>query len=1148
MNSMEVVEKKEKTESVHKEPTPYAPKNKVRIVTAAALFDGHDAAINIMRRIMQSTGAEVIHLGHDRSAFDIVNTAIQEDANAIAVTSYQGGHMEFFKYMYDLLKENNSTHIRIFGGGGGVILPNEIEELHAYGITRIYSPDDGRKMSLQGMINDVIEKSDFPTGKDVDENHIVEAQKNDFKAIAQLVSAAENFADDKKISKIIKKIEDLAKQSKTPVLGITGTGGAGKSSLIDEIIRRFLIDFPEKKLGIISVDPTKRKSGGALLGDRIRMNSVNNPRVYMRSMATRQSNLALSKSVQEALNVLKIADFDLIILETAGIGQSDTEITEYADVCMYVMTPEYGAATQLEKIDMLEFADIIAINKFDKKGAMDALRDVKKQYKRNKKLFDVPDDKIPVFGTIAAQFNDPGTNTLYKNLMDIIHQKTGASLISKFVPSNEMSEKIYIIPPHRTRYLSEISDTIRNYNKKAEEQSLLAEKLYALKQSIQEIEQDENIDTKDKEIILSNLNKRYKELENQLEIANKNLLDTWEYRKKKFTDDYYEFKVRDKVKKVRTYHESLSHTRIPKVAVPKFRNWGEILRWNLQENFPGSFPYTAGIYPFKREEEDPTRMFAGEGCPERTNKRFHYLSYHMPAKRLSTAFDSVTLYGRDPDYRPDIYGKIGNSGVSVCCLDDAKKLYSGFNLADPKTSVSMTINGPAPTITAFFMNTAIDQQCEIYIRQNGLEEEVKKKIEEEYRSKGLTPPKYNAPLPQGNDGLGLLLLGTTGDRVLSREIYENIKKDTLSKVRGTVQADILKEDQAQNTCIFSTEFSLKVMGDVQEYFIKNNIRNFYSVSISGYHIAEAGANPITQLALTLSNGFTYLEYYLSRGMKVDDFAPNFSYFFSNGMDPEYSVMGRVARRIWAKALKYKYGANDRSQMLKYHIQTSGRSLHAQEIDFNDIRTTLQALYAIYDNCNSLHTNAYDEAITTPTEESVRRAVAIQLIINKELGLAKNENPLQGSFIIEELTDLVEEAVLMEFDRITERGGVLGAMETMYQRNKIQEESLYYETLKHTGELPIIGVNTFLSSKGSPTVIPKEVIRSTTEEKEQQINTVKSVHQFYQNIAPQKIKELQQAVTHNQNIFEQLMEVSKYCTLGQITSALFEVGGQYRRNM
>ncbi len=1145
---MQVVEKEKSVTKIHQEPAPYSPKNKIRIVTAAALFDGHDAAINIMRRIMQSTGAEVIHLGHDRSVADIVNTAIQEDANAIAVTSYQGGHMEFFKYMYDLLKENNASHIRIFGGGGGVILPHEIEELHQYGITRIYSPDDGRRMFLQGMINDVMEKSDFPTGKDVDETTIEKARQKNYQAIAQLISAAENFMEDKKISKIIKKIEECAHQSKTPVLGITGTGGAGKSSLIDEIIRRFLIDFPDKTLGIISVDPTKRKSGGALLGDRIRMNSVNNSRVYMRSMATRQSNLALSKSVQEALNILKIANFDLIILETAGIGQSDTEITEYADVCMYVMTPEYGAASQLEKIDMLEFADIIAINKFDKRGALDALRDVKKQFKRNKKLFDTDDENIPVFGTIAAQFNDPGTNVLYKNLMDIIHRKTGAPLISKFAPGNEMSEKIYIIPPHRTRYLSEIADTIRSYNKKAEEQSAIAEKMYALKQSIEEIEKDENLDLKEKEVVLNGLNKRYKELENNLEISNKNLLDTWEYRKKKFTDDYYEFKVRDTIKKVRTYHESLSHTRIPKVAVPKFKNWGEILRWNLQENFPGQFPYTAGIYPFKREEEDPTRMFAGEGCPERTNKRFHYLSYQMPAKRLSTAFDSVTLYGRDPDYRPDIYGKIGNSGVSVCCLDDAKKLYSGFNLADPKTSVSMTINGPAPTITAFFMNAAIDQQCEIYIRQNGLEEEVKNKIRQIYEEKGLQPPQYNAPLPQGNDGLGLLLLGITGDKVLPREIYENIKKDTLSKVRGTVQADILKEDQAQNTCIFSTEFSLKVMGDVQEYFIKNNIRNFYSVSISGYHIAEAGANPITQLALTLSNGFTYLEYYLSRGMKVDDFAPNFSYFFSNGMDPEYSVMGRVARRIWAKALKYKYGANERSQMLKYHIQTSGRSLHAQEIDFNDIRTTLQALYAIYDNCNSLHTNAYDEAITTPTEESVRRAMAIQLIINKELGLAKNENPLQGSFIIEELTDLVEEAVLMEFDRITERGGVLGAMETMYQRNKIQEESLYYETLKHTGKLPIIGVNTFLSSKGSPTIIPKEVIRSTTEEKEQQIATVKNVHQFYQDIAPQKLKELQDAAIHSKNIFEQLMEVVKYCTLGQITNALFEVGGQYRRNM
>lgn len=1145
---MQVAEKKEQSITLPKDIPPYQPKNKVRIVTAASLFDGHDAAINIMRRVMQSTGAEVIHLGHDRSVADIVNTAIQEDANAIAITSYQGGHMEFFKYAYDLLQQNNAAHIRIFGGGGGVILPNEINELQEYGITRIYSPDDGRKMGLQGMINDLMEKSDFPIGKDVDETYIQQAQKGDYKAIARLISAAENFIDDKNVQKIIKKIDELARTSKTPVLGITGTGGAGKSSLIDEIIRRFLLDFPDKRIGIISVDPTKRKTGGALLGDRIRMNSVNNPRVYMRSMATRQSNLALSKSVQEALNILKIAPFDLILLETAGIGQSDTEITEYSDVSMYVMTPEYGAATQLEKIDMLEFADVVVINKFDKRGALDALRDVKKQYKRNKKLFDVPDDELPVFGTIAAQFNDHGTNTLYKNLMDIIHQKTGAPLISKFSPSNEMSEKIYIIPPHRTRYLSEITDTIRNYNQKAEQQSLLAEKLYALKQSIEEIKKDENITDKEKEMIVSGLHKRYKELENELEISNKNLLDTWEYRKKKFTEDYYEFKVRDKVKKVKTYHTSLSQSRIPKVAVPKFRNWGDILRWNLQENFPGSFPYTAGIYPFKREEEDPTRMFAGEGTPERTNKRFHYLSYHMPAKRLSTAFDSVTLYGRDPDYRPDIYGKIGNSGVSVCCLDDAKKLYSGFNLADPKTSVSMTINGPAPTITAFFMNTAIDQQCELYIRQNGMEEEVKKQIQKIYAEKGLTPPTYNNPLPKGNDGLGLLLLGITGDKVLPREIYENIKQDTLSRVRGTVQADILKEDQAQNTCIFSTEFSLKLMGDVQEYFIKHNIRNFYSVSISGYHIAEAGANPITQLAFTLANGFTYLEYYLSRGMKVDDFAPNFSYFFSNGMDPEYSVMGRVARRIWAKALKYKYHANERSQMLKYHIQTSGRSLHAQEIDFNDIRTTLQALYAIYDNCNSLHTNAYDEAITTPTEESVRRAVAIQLIINKELGLAKNENPLQGSFIIEELTDLVEEAVMMEFDRITERGGVLGSMETMYQRNKIQEESLYYETLKHTGELPIIGVNTFLSSNGSPTIIPKEVIRSTTQEKEQQIATVKNVHAFYDDIAPKKIQELQKAAVTNTNMFEQLMEVAKCCTLGQITNALFEVGGQYRRNM
>lgn len=1153
---MEVIQKTQETQKFIEEKNdfslnevlPYQPKNKVRIVTATALFDGHDAAINIVRRIMQSTGAEVIHLGHDRSAVEIVNTAIQEDANAIAVTSYQGGHMEFFKYLYDLLQENGCGYIKIFGGGGGVILPKEIDELHQYGITRIYSPDDGRLMSLQGMINDVIQKSDFPTGNNVDEDTLNKVQMGSYKAIAQLISAAENFIHESKISELFQKVEHLAIHSKTPVIGITGPGGSGKSTLVDEIVRRFLIDFPDKKVGILSVDPTKRKTGGALLGDRIRMNSINHSNVYMRSMATRQSNVSLSMSIREALMILKISPFDLIILETAGIGQSDIEITKYADITLYVMTPEYGASTQLEKIDMLEFADIVVINKFDKKGALDALGDVKKQYKRNKKLFTIPGEEIPVFGAIASRFYDEGTNKLYKSLIKRVYQKTGIPFISKLVPEIERNEKIYIIPPNRIRYLSEIAEVIRNYNKKANEQSQIAEKLYSLKQSIEEIKKDQEIENREKEAILYALNKCYKKIEDTLEIPNKKILETWEFRKQQFTNEYFELRIRDKTKQIKTYHTSLSHLKIPKVAIPKYKNWGDILRWNLQENFPGFFPYTAGIYPFKREEEEPIRMFAGEGCPERTNKRFHYLSYGLPFRRLSTAFDSVTLYGRDPDYPPDIYGKIGNSGVSICCLDDAKKLYSGFNLVDPKTSVSMTINGPAPTLTAFFMNAAIDQQCEIYILQNGLGEQVKEKIQNEYQSKGLEPPRYNYPLPKGNDGLGLLLLGTTGDKVLPKEVYEKIKKDTLSKIRGTVQADILKEDQAQNSCIFSIEFSLKVMGDMQEYFIKNHIRNFYSVSISGYHIAEAGANPITQLAFTLANGFTYLEYYLSRGMNVDDFAPNFSYFFSNGMDPEYSVMGRVARRIWAKALKYKYGANERSQMLKYHIQTSGRSLHAQEIDFNDIRTTLQALYAIYDNCNSLHTNAYDEAITTPTEESVRRAVAIQLIINKELGLAKNENPLQGSFIIDELTDLVEEAVLMEFDRITERGGVLGAMETMYQRNKIQEESLFYETLKCSGQLPIIGVNTFLNPKGSFTIIPNEVVRSTKEEKEQQITTVKKVHRFYAEIAPIKIKELQYTVTHNKNIFEELMETAKYCSLGQITNALFQVGGQYRRNM
>lgn len=1121
---------------------PYKSKNKIRIVTAASLFDGHDAAINIMRRIIQSSGVEVIHLGHDRSVEEIVNCAIQEDANAIALTSYQGGHNEFFKYMYDLLKQKGCGHIKIFGGGGGTILPSEIDELQAYGITRIYAPDDGRAMGLQGMINDMLEKCDFPTGNNLngEAKHLA---KKDIKSIARLISSAENFPDE--FSKFLPEIQKNISKKVTPVLGITGTGGAGKSSLVDELVRRFLIDFKDKTVAIISVDPSKRKTGGALLGDRIRMNAIRNERVYMRSLATRQSNLALSKYVQEAIDIVKAADYDLIILETSGIGQSDTEITEHSDMSLYVMTPEYGAATQLEKIDMLDFADIIALNKFDKRGALDAIRDVKKQYKRNHQLWETDDDALPVYGTIASQFNDPGMNKLYKAIVNMLAEKTGANLKSDFAVTDEMSEKIYIIPPHRTRYLAEIAENNRGYDKWVDEQKELAQKLYSIRKSIDTLKESK---IEDKDRIIKGLEETYAQVALSFDGRNKVILEGWADKVQQYKNEFFIFKVRDKELKIKTHYESLSHSQIPKISSPRYEAWGDILKWNLQENFPGEFPYTAGVFPFKREGEDPTRMFAGEGGPERTNRRFHYVSLGMPAHRLSTAFDSVTLYGQDPAIRPDIYGKIGNSGVSICCLDDAKKLYSGFNLADPKTSVSMTINGPAAMLTGFFMNAAIDQQCEIYIKKNGLEKDVESKIQKIYKSKNVTRPTYQGPLPEGNDGLGLMLLGVTGDQVLPKDVYEKIKVESIAAVRGTVQADILKEDQAQNTCIFSTEFALRLMGDMQDYFIQKNIRNFYSVSISGYHISEAGANPITQLALTLSNGFTYVEYYVSRGMDINKFAPNLSFFFSNGIDPEYSVVGRVARRIWAKAMKMKYHANERSQMLKYHIQTSGRSLHAQEIDFNDIRTTLQALYAIYDNCNSLHTNAYDEAITTPTEESVRRAMAIQLIINRELGLAKNENPLQGSFIIEELTDLVEEAVLSEFERISERGGVLGAMETMYQRGKIQEESLYYETLKHTGEYPIIGVNTFLSSKGSPTIVPKEVIRATEEEKQYQITMLEQLHKGNSDKSAQLLRELQTAAIQNKNIFEGLMEVCKYCSLGQITNALFEVGGQYRRNM
>jgi isobutyryl-CoA mutase len=1135
---------------------PYIPKNKVRIVTAASLFDGHDAAINIMRRIIQSTGVEVIHLGHDRSVEEVVNTAIQEDANAIAMTSYQGGHNEYFKYMYDLLKEKGAGHIKIFGGGGGVILPSEIAELQAYGITRIYSPDDGRAMGLQGMINDLVQQSDYPIGDKLN-SELNNIENKNPTAIARLISAAENFPE---IAKpVFDSIHSMNETSKIPVLGITGTGGAGKSSLVDELVRRFLIDFPEKTIGLISVDPSKRKTGGALLGDRIRMNAINNPRVYMRSLATRQSNLALSKYVAEAIQVLKAAKYDIIILETSGIGQSDTEIMDHSDVSLYVMTPEFGAATQLEKIDMLDFADMVALNKFDKRGALDALRDVKKQYQRNHNLWDVNPDEMPVFGTIASQFNDPGMNTLYKKIMDCIVEKTGTDLKSTFQITREMSEKIFVIPPHRTRYLSEIAENNRKYDETVLTQVEVAQKLYGIYKTIESVAEKtaqidksgidvNSLNNNDDKDFLNLLVKEFDRVKMKLDPFNWEIILTWNEKVNKYKNPVYSFKVRDKEIKIQTHTESLSHTQIPKVALPKYQAWGDILKWNLQENVPGEFPFTSGLYPFKREGEDPSRMFAGEGGPERTNKRFHYVSAGLPAKRLSTAFDSVTLYGNDPDLRPDIYGKIGNAGVSICCLDDAKKLYSGFDLSHSLTSVSMTINGPAPMLLGFFMNAAIDQNCEKYIIDNNLQVEIAERINEIYKKKGLTRPKYNGQLPDGNNGLGLMLLGVTGDQVLPLDVYEDIKVKTLSQVRGTVQADILKEDQAQNTCIFSTEFALRLMGDVQEYFIKNNVRNFYSVSISGYHIAEAGANPITQLAFTLSNGFTYVEYYLSRGMDINEFGPNLSFFFSNGIDPEYAVIGRVARKIWAKAMKNKYGANERAQMLKYHIQTSGRSLHAQEIDFNDIRTTLQALYAIYDNCNSLHTNAYDEAITTPTEESVRRAMAIQLIINKELGLAKNENPIQGSFIIEELTDLVEDAVLLEFDRITERGGVLGAMETMYQRSKIQEESLYYETLKHTGEFPIIGVNTFLSSKGSPTVLPAEVIRATEEEKNEQIKTLDNLHKTYHDKESEQIQALQNAAINNENIFEVLMDATKYCSLGQITSGLFEVGGQYRRNM
>lgn len=1153
------------------ETSPYQPKHKIRFVTATSLFDGHDVSINIMRRILQASGVEVIHLGHNRSVAEIVDCAIQEDVQGIAISSYQGGHIEYFKFMLDLLKEKNAARIKIFGGGGGVIVPEEIEDLHNYGIAKIFSPDDGKKLGLQGMINLMMRECDYPIVEKFDLDKIVIGfNKNRIPTIAKAISLIEkNTSENIKVE--FKSNSET--QKIIPVLGITGTGGAGKSSLVDEIVRRFLADSTDKTLAIISIDPSKRKTGGALLGDRIRMNSIHSDRIFMRSLATRRSNFATSQAINNIVRFLKNANFDLIIVETSGIGQSDSEIVDISDLYVYVMTSDYGAATQLEKIDMIDFADLIVLNKFDKKGALDAIRDIRKQYKRSHQLWETKDKELPVYGTIASQFNDAGTDNFYIKLIEALNKKTGSKFETKLnLQEEEDTRKKFIIAPERVRYLSEISQNNKDYRSFVSEQADFASRLYQLygvKEIIQkgdfgkakiqsfaisEIDQTSSVTfgkISFSDSTLTDIDKIIEHFELKIRPEFKKKLENWESFKELYKQDKLVTKIRNKEIVTELFTKSLSHIQIPKVCLPKYKDFGDILKWILLENVPGQFPFTAGVFPFKREGEDPTRMFAGEGTPERTNARFHYVSKGQSAARLSTAFDSVTLYGEDPDYRPDIYGKIGNSGVSICTLDDMKKLYCGFDLCSPTTSVSMTINGPAPIILGFFLNTVVDQQVEKSLKAQGKWNAAQKKIQNYFKEKGIDVPKYfGKDKPEGERAFGLGTLGVNSEILLPKEEYLKIKDDSLKVVRGTVQADILKEDQAQNTCIFSTEFALKMMGDIQDFFIQKQVKNYYSVSISGYHIAEAGSNPITQLAFTLANGFTYVEYYLSRGMKIDDFAPNLSFFFSNGIDPEYSVIGRVARRIWSIAIKYKYKGNSRSQKLKYHIQTSGRSLHAQEIDFNDIRTTLQALYAIYDNCNSLHTNAYDEAITTPTENSVRRAMAIQLIINKELGLTKNENPLQGSFIIEELTDLVEEAVLAEFERISERGGVLGSMETMYQRNKIQEESLYYEELKHSGEFPIIGVNTFErpSHLANGIGTKTELIRSTEAEKEQQNRNLQDVWKRNSNLSDARIEALKKVVINGGNIFEELMETTKYCSLGQISKALYCVGGQYRRNM
>jgi methylmalonyl-CoA mutase len=1129
-----------------------SPRGPLRFVSAASLFDGHDAAINIIRRILQAHGAEVVHLGHNRSVADIVRAAIQEDADGIAVSSYQGGHNEYFRYMVDMLKAEGAAHIRVVVGGGGTISPQEVEALEAYGIEKIYTPDDGLKLGLDGMIEDVFRRV-RASPRPVFDGDAVSA--SDPANLARAITLLEQGEDAD-----VARLRALASKTlnRPPVLGITGTGGAGKSSLTDEILNRVVRFFPDRRVAVVAMDPTRRRSGGALLGDRIRMNALANERLFMRSLATRRQHLATSAVLSDTVQLLKAAGFDLVVVETAGIGQSDTEVVDLVDLSLYVMTADYGAASQLEKIDMLDFADFIALNKFEKRGAEDALRDVRKQVARNRKLFKTPPEELPVYPTIASQFNDAGVNALFAALCARLDGQWGR--LKPWKPEGlapvGLPQRQAIIPGPRVRYLAEIAANGRGAARAARDAAGAAGRAQGLYRALAALGDEGLPEPLERypesalgggDAATRRLRRAYNEALDAVGAEGIALLKSWPARREAAAAPEFSYRVRDREVRGPNYSESLSHLRLPKIATPAYDDWGAQLHFLLTENLPGAYPYTGGIYPYRREDEDPTRMFAGEGMPERTNRRFHYLARGHQATRLSTAFDSTTLYGEDPDERPDIYGRIGNSGVSIASLDDMKRLYSGFDLCAPSTSVSMTINGPAPIILAMFMNTAVDQQVERWLRANGRWEEAEARIAKLYGGRGR--PSYRGELPPGHDGSGLGLLGVSGDQVVDAETYARIRADALARVRGTVQADILKEDQAQNTCIFSTEFALRMMGDVQQFFSANRVRNFYSVSISGYHIAEAGANPVSQLAFTLANGFTIVEYYLARGMKVDDFAPNLSFFFSNGMDPEYAVIGRVARRIWARAMRDRYGASPRSQMLKYHVQTSGRSLHAREIQFNDIRTTLQAMYALFDSCNSLHTNAYDEAITTPTEESVRRAVAIQLIIARELGLNQNQNPWQGSFVIEQLTDMVEEAVYAEFDRLSERGGVLGAMETMYQRGKIQEESLYYEHRKHDGSLPIVGVNTFLPPKGDADEIRNaELIRSTEEEKAAQVAAVRAYNEAHAEAQGPALSRLQATAAAGGNVFAELMETVKSASLGRISRALYAVGGQYRRNM